>query len=103
MLATPQTQSLQFLGGSKVGGAGVVAFRVVVVLIEGASVVLVLKASPTVVSVGDVGELLSVANVAVSGEAPGRCGNNESTHCTNVFWDCLSSGDVGVVPTKEDS
>lgn len=95
MLATPQTQSLQFRGGLNVGGAGVVAFRVVV----GAAVVVV-DVTTAGISVGAVGELLSVATVAVSGAEPGRCGNSDRTHCTNVFWDCFSSGDAGVVPAE---
>lgn len=76
MLATPQTQSLQFLGGLSVGGAGVVAFRVVV----GACVVVVVDVDSAGFSVGAVAELLSVATVAVSVATAGRCGNSDRTH-----------------------
>lgn len=103
ILATPQTQSLQLRGGFSVGGAGVVARRVVVVLRVGAAVVLVeLLAVATVASVGasvgDVAELLSVASVTVSGAEPGRWGSSDRTHWTKVFCDCFSSSEEGVVP-----
>jgi len=89
MLAIPQTQSLQFLGGFRVGGAGVVALLVVVVLDEGAGVVVeVVDASSGIVEL-----LLKVARVAFSeSELPGRCGSRERTHWMKVFWDCFSSG-----------
>lgn len=78
------------------------ALRVVLVLTVGAAVVVEDGDGdePAGVSVAAVAELLSVANVAVSVAAPGRCGNNDSTHCTNVFCDCFSSCDAGVVPAK---
>lgn len=98
MLATPQTQSVQLRGGFSVGGAGVVALRVVVVLKVGAAVLVVVAAVASGASVGDVAELLSVASVTVSGVAPGRCGSSDRTHWTKVFCDCLSSTEDGVVP-----
>lgn len=87
----PQTQSRHFLGGSRVGGAGVVALLVVVVLDDGAGVVVEVVLLPEGSGMAEL--LLRVARVAFSeSELPGRWGSSDRTHWMKVFCDCFSRG-----------